>query len=229
MSLSDSVRKLDHILEIAARAERLVADKKVDFEKNGPLLTTAFLTRQLEYGASIKLLVDKKMYPSAAIIARTMLEGSASLFWALRTRLDGDADLEEQEKRAGRWRGFISVEEKKFIEEKEKYGSPIDPETKRRVTEQFDKYGKSFSNEPKNFYNGWKLGDDGKPVNVIEYFQEELSKEMREQPIKLYRSLSAFIHWSPWAFNLMYGDKGGYRAICGLTELIQRSLWLVFH
>lgn len=196
-----ATQQLNDILDISSRTANLVTKLKVNFESHAPLVTHAFLIRQIELGNSVRLLVDHRLYPGAAIVARSMLEGASALHWVLVTGLQGDGDIEEQEKRAGRWRGFAWAEDKRFVKDQRKFGIKPNPESETRIEEGYAEFLKTFEKPPKKFENGWRLDDLGKSVKVMAHFQKELPECIRDEPYKLYQRFSSYVHWSPYAFS----------------------------
>lgn len=214
MADMNATEQLGEILNISTEAVKLVAKLEVSFEAHAPLVTHAFLIRQIEFGYSVKLLIDHGLYPGAAIAARTMLEGASALHWVLVTGLEGNGDIKEQEKRAGRWRGFAWVEDKQFTEDQRNFGIRPDPDLEERIEKGYTDFLNTFKKPPKKFKSGWKLDDSGKSIEVIDYFQKELPEDIKDEPYKLYQRLSSYVHWSPHAFNLRFSeDKNRWQPV----------------
>lgn len=167
MELHPSWKELDDIINLAKRIEDEVQALSILAEDAVSLMTQAFLTRQIEYASSVKLLSQEGLVAAAALVARTMLEGVALLAWVLVHSDDKDDPSQEAVKRALRWYDYRWVEALEEARIMKASGFPIPTERVEEVSRNVEAYADSFDKRPKNLLNGWKRDDNGAPVTNL--------------------------------------------------------------
>ncbi|MCD4784333.1 MAG: DUF5677 domain-containing protein [Candidatus Eremiobacteraeota bacterium] len=203
-------------------------------------MSFAFLCRQIENLESMLCLVKVKKFKSAAIIARSSLEGTALLLWA----------ANKPQKRAYKWRCFVVLEDywrfKEMLEKNEK----IDKKDFDEIESAFIEIGHLFLTKKaktkmaktkketidpdsileNDFHKNWY---DGKKISDI---FEEVKGGDREILYKYhYKRISNIIHWNPSGLatsietnedRIQFTSKkcfnfGALALSCGFQSLIQ--------
>lgn len=159
-------------------------------------MIATFAARQLDQLHGVGYLIKGESPAQAGILARTMLEGFALLYWA-----HANPD------RALRWRAYSLVHDLRLLREKQAAGERVDPEhepelldrlrsdaqvflkpqAKRSVTDQ-------VLGDPRSYFEVWHVGDDGSRLTIsaiISTLDDDDGPELRS----LYRSLSKYVHW----------------------------------
>ncbi|CAA9538191.1 MAG: hypothetical protein AVDCRST_MAG49-541 [uncultured Thermomicrobiales bacterium] len=189
----------------------VVHGSRIPFEADDPahVMLLSFASKQHDHLHSVRVLVDAGQGADATIIARTMLEGTAQLLWALNHRPDGP-EL---------WWWYAAVMDWRQLRENELNGMPVDPEQWRIVVELLDKYGARYLSAKAR-----KDREEGKPLPTDPYRRSWLDLDVRSMLATIrgelhydlvYRTASERIHWNPRAMlrslNIVNGVPRGYR------------------
>ena len=189
----------------------VVHGSRIPFEADdrAHIMLLSFASKQHDHLHSVRVLVDAGQGADATIIARTMLEGTAQLLWALNRRPDGP-EL---------WWWYAAVMDWRQLRENEQDGIPVEPERWRIVGELLDTYGDWYLS-PK----AREKQEEGKTLPADPYRKSWHGQDVRsmlaavrgEQHYDLiYRTASERIHWNPRAMlrslDIVDGNPRGYR------------------
>jgi len=212
---------------------------KKGFKDNNHIgfMSFAFLCRQIENLESILYLIKERKFKSAAIIARSSLEGLALLLWA----------ANKPKERAYKWRCFVVFEDYWRFKEMRDNSEQIDEKEFCKIESAFIEIGHLFLTKKaktnkeiidpdsilkNNFHKNWY---DGKKISDI---FEEVKGGDREILYKYhYKSISNIIHWNPSGLATSietYGDElnftskkcfnwGAIALHCGFQSLVETS------
>jgi len=159
-------------------------------------MIATFAARQLDQLHAIGYLIIGESPAQAGILARTMLEGFALLYWA-----HANPD------RALRWRAYSLVHDLKVLREKQAAGDPLDPKHEPELLDRLRRDAQMFLKKrakqnvtdevlgnPSSYQDVWHVGDDGAKLTIsaiIKTLDEEDGPKLRE----MYGSLSKYVHW----------------------------------
>lgn len=159
-------------------------------------MIVTFGARQLDQLHAIGYLITGESPAQAGILARTMLEGFALLYWA-----------NENPDRALRWRAYCLVHDLKLLREKQAAGEHLDPDHEPELLDRLRSDAPIFLKkkakqnvtdhvlgDPSSYQDVWHVGDDGARLSIsaiIETLDGEDGPKLRE----MYGSLSKYVHW----------------------------------
>lgn len=161
----------------------------------GAVLVFSFYHRHLELAKGALALAKIKNTASLSLVARSILEGFASLLWAV-------LEPETRQERAKRWSAFVWAEEKRFLQTQQEQGKPINEQWEREVAD----WLKSYPDLRRLDAFSWKATREGKEVKVKAMFDSlKAGNAGPEVDLhSLYRALSPYQHWSPIASHIRY-------------------------
>ncbi len=153
---------------------------------------------QREHLHGVNVLIDRKCFVQAGILARTMLEGFGLIYWA-----------KDDDDRAKRWRAYCLIHDLQLLREKQKGGETLDPSKEpdllnhlkkdaqvfltKKAKERASKDGlDSVIGDPKSYQDVWHIDVTGKRHSVSSILGDELGDEgLRD----LYGYFSQYVHW----------------------------------
>jgi len=168
----------------------------------------SFVEKQRLHLRTLRILIDADAHRDAALIGRTMLEGTVLLAWA----------LQDSEHRPAHWLWFGAVEDWRQLRQNEQNGLPGNAEGKARLEEIAQHYGYYSNDAKKAMGSGQPLPDDPwaktwPSPSTKDMFDAIGWSELHEQA---YRSASEWIHWSPRALHLAIVNDD--RRVTGFTN-----------
>ncbi|MCB9610084.1 MAG: hypothetical protein H6716_26090 [Polyangiaceae bacterium] len=159
-------------------------------------MIATFAARQLDQLHAIGYLIIGESPAQAGILARTMLEGFALLYWA-----HANPD------RALRWRAYCLVHDLNLLREKQAAGEHLNPNHEPELLDRLRSDAQIFLKkkarqnvtdqvlgDPSSYQDVWHVGDDGARLSIsaiIETLDDEDGPKLRE----MYGSLSKYVHW----------------------------------
>ena len=192
--------KLKDLIGIAERTRDLVSSLSIGYDDHPSLLAYTFLQRQYELACAVSTLADANSHASAALLARTMLEGAMKLHWALMG--------ENGERRAKLWRALAWIEDLRELERQEQLGFPISEEQKAFFLERIEAFPELLGSSGRP-HQSWTVNEAGSYRNMKdisdEYCLLHPSESINVHP--LYARFSTYVHWSPASFNLNYSES----------------------
>ena len=113
----------------------------------------AYLSKLIEQARSVRILVRKAAARDAELVARSMMEGMATLLWA----------AQEPTTRPFQWRGFAYVVDFRLMETRRASGETIDPEDENRIQTFLSTHSATFEDpsragRPDPYYRTWRQG-----------------------------------------------------------------------
>jgi len=204
----DLPKLLNYATSLLDIVEKMLRTEPQLDEENDHLgvMIWAFVYKQVDHLSSIIALVDVGKDADAEIIARTSIEGMYLLLWSFHGPMEGPRD------RSFRWRAYPWIEEWRQIVKDNAKGETIDPERKRMVEQQLQKFDDLFlTNDARDKKRkGESLPADpyikGWPSTNLEMMIEELLKIEKLQKVLqldkrhydlIYRGISRWVHWDP--------------------------------
>lgn len=181
---------LDSVIQSASVLRAQIGERTIHINDALSSLCVAFLERETEYAKSVKRLVEIGEVASAALIARTMLEGAACTYWVMNSDTPRD--------RAVKWKTFVYHESLKVLDEHEPANKGANIYDIKREAQRLQKRGRTFKE-----YR-WTEDEQGKVWSAREVVEKmaETEPHMTRTIYAYYQSLSAFVHWSPRAFTV---------------------------
>ncbi len=190
-TLSDFCQQLiDHCNSIQSSPLSAPSD-----DHRGFMIAT-FAARQLDQLHGIGYLIQGESHAQAGILARSMLEGFALLYWA-------NAKAE----RALRWRAHCLVHDLQLLRQKQKDGEHIEPGHESELIERLRSDAQVFLKpkkrkqvteqvlgNPSSYQSTWHVDDNGTHLtisSIIEGLEGGDGQDLRA----LYRSFSKYVHW----------------------------------
>jgi len=154
-----------------------------------------FLTKQCEHMNAILVLTEHQQGRDASLIARSMIEGLAQLYWA----------DEDRQTRAERWYFFDRVLRWRAMRTLLGNGETIAPEKCTEIEQELAKYGDQFLTE-----EGKRRRQEGRdmcgkcnvrkwwnpPIQIKQLIEEVLNNQFAME----YEQLSKWHHWNPVGF-----------------------------
>lgn len=189
--LEDSLKHLDSTIDWTVGVLRHLELTESRLDNRAQLACATFSIRQLNYADSIKTLVEAHRSESACVIARVMLEGTACLWWIVKS--------EHAEKRAENWIKNIYREALKLPSDLEVSAQGQSNIAKiKRDAENLMLNGEVFKG------NKWTVDEEGKPVTVRNIIEAFLEAGILPHPhlYYTYQQLSGFVHWSIASFAI---------------------------
>jgi hypothetical protein len=191
----DLARLRGYATNLTELGNRIIKDVKFDFDKDHMgLMAFLIVNKQLEHLKSIIILNNNQQYRDTQLIARTMAEGLALIYWA----------SQDQDKRPLQWRSCAWVEE--FARY---YGKTEYTEYTKEIEVMLSTLCKPFLRAasknktmseitPNDYIRScrWDEMDDGifKTVNIKKTFEDAGIKLIYES---YYASASNWAHWNP--------------------------------
>lgn len=189
--IPQQLRDLDSLTQSASILRARIGERTIHINDALSSLCVAFLERETEYAKSVKRLVEIGEVASAALIARTMLEGAACTYWVMNS--DNPRDC------AVKWKTFAYHEALKALDEHE----PADKGATntydiKREAQRLKERGRTFKERR------WTVDEQGKVWSAREVVEKmaETEPHISRAMYAYYQSLSAFVHWSPSAFSI---------------------------
>ena len=159
-------------------------------------MIATFTARQLDQLHAIGYLIRGESPAQAGILARTMLEGFALLYWA-----------HANPERALRWRAHCFVHDLKLLRDKQAAGEHLDPEHEPELLDRLRNDAQVFLKkrarksvtdqvlgDPNSYLEVWHVGEDGDRLSIAAII-ESLDGEDGPKLRSMYRSLSKCVHW----------------------------------
>jgi hypothetical protein len=159
-------------------------------------MAITFCRRQVDHLSSLISLYRANLYPDMQLIARSMIEGFAFLYWGVSNK--GWVPL--------RWCSYAAVTDYRLAMKHLSKG--VVPETdKQKIEEMLKKYGKPFlkkKNQELNidfktdpFIKYWNVDNNGEKVSARKVFNN-----LKADPLSIaYEDMSDWIHWSTRGFG----------------------------
>ena len=189
LDLENSLNELAHFAAASHALSIQIRDRTIPLQEAVSALHAAFLEREAEHAQAVKVLVEAGATASAVLIARTMLEGAACLYW-VRTGNDPEA-------RATKWYEFAAAEALKALDEHEEATKNLTNiyDLKRRAREQ------QAAKKKLNTHR-WTVDESGKEWSSKRVLENFAGTDPYRQRVvySMYQHHSAFTHWSPAAF-----------------------------
>ena len=161
-------------------------------DDNLGLMLATFGPRQVDHLHGVGYLIQGKCLTQAGVLARSMLEGFALLYWA-----------KDDENRSRRWRAYAFVHDLRLFRQREEEGEVFDATFKQELLDGLRTHAQDFLRskhrnnpsdqvflEPNCYYHVWHLGADGEPLKISDAINE-LDPDLR----KLYAHFSKLVHW----------------------------------
>lgn len=191
LDLSYQVGKLGELIGRAHHLQIQVGEEKIHINDLLKTFCSAFLDRQLEYAKSVRQLIEQRELASAALIARSMLEGAACFRWVMKS--------EHAYARAKRWREHVYNESLKV--------SDVHEERNKDLTNLYD-----IKREAERLRGGertfreyrWTVDEQGVEWKAREVIEDLVADDLQAQKdvYDTYIWLSTFTHWSPSSFSI---------------------------
>ena len=160
------------------------------------LMILAYAIKQFQHLESILALIETRNYRDTGLIARTMIEGTAQLRWA----------IEKPEVRAYRWRAFAYLVSLRGMHKQEHLGQKVDLENKRQVEEGVSKHERILlkprylkvresdipADPEKRYIKKWFIDEQGKEVKLKNIVEPILADGILRN---MYEKTSKRAHW----------------------------------
>jgi hypothetical protein len=169
-------------------SNKLMQDSTYSEDDHFAFMCLNYVSKQKTHNKSILALAESR---DSGLIARAMLEGMCQLLWAAR----------DPATRALQWRAFAWIHDWRLMQAQIKAGDPIDNSKRAAIEKVLQQYGDMFltSKARKARRSGSPMPDDPYSKDWIGHTFREISKDVgaEELYLKLYKSFSAWQHWSP--------------------------------
>jgi len=139
------------VLRGARLALKVVHSVRYSEDDHLAFMILAYLSKLIEQARSVRILVRKGAARDAELVARSMMEGMATLLWA----------AQEPATRPFQWRGFAYVVDFRLMEKRRASGETIDPEYEKRIRAFLTANSATFEDpsrtgQPDPYYRTWR-------------------------------------------------------------------------
>jgi Family of unknown function (DUF5677) len=169
-------------------ATGLMQDASYSEDDHFAFMCLSYVSKQKTHIKSILALTESR---DSGLIARAMLEGMCHLLWA----------AHDPTARALQWRAFAWILDWRLMQAQIKAGEPIDNSRRVTIEKVLQQYGDMFltSKARKARRSGSSMPDDPYFKEWTGHSIREIIEEVggQELYLKLYKSFSAWQHWSP--------------------------------
>lgn len=141
------------MLRGARLALKVVHSVRYSEDDHLAFMILAYLSKLIEQARSVRILVRKGAARDAELVARSMMEGMATLLWA----------AQEPATRPFQWRGFAYVVDFRLMEKRKASGETVAPEDENRTLAFLSTHAATFedpqkSGRPDPYYRDWRRG-----------------------------------------------------------------------